>query len=83
MTFLPNPLGRSFGAPRTYRRALITGATSGIGAAFAQALPAATDLLLNGRNEEALVAAGFTGASAHGGDLVHIVEAVAAPAMRV
>lgn len=37
-----------------YRRALITGATSGIGAAFASELPRATDLLLAGRNEEKL-----------------------------
>lgn len=34
--------------------ALITGATSGIGEAFAHALPATTGLLLTGRNEEAL-----------------------------
>ena len=42
---------------RTYRRALITGATGGIGGAFADALPASTDLLLTGRNEERLAAA--------------------------
>lgn len=39
---------------REYRRALITGATSGIGAAFARALPATTGLLLSGRDEEKL-----------------------------
>lgn len=37
-----------------YRRALITGATSGIGAAFAHELPRTTDLLLSGRDEERL-----------------------------
>lgn len=39
---------------REYRRALITGATSGIGAAFARALPPTTDLLLSGRDEQRL-----------------------------
>ena len=37
-----------------YRNALITGATSGIGRAFAEALPEATDLVLTGRNEARL-----------------------------
>ncbi|MFC0388826.1 SDR family NAD(P)-dependent oxidoreductase [Muricoccus vinaceus] len=36
------------------RAALITGATSGIGEAFAHALPVTTNLLLTGRNGEAL-----------------------------
>jgi short-subunit dehydrogenase len=38
---------------RSYR-ALITGATSGIGAAFAEELPVRTDLLLTGRDTERL-----------------------------
>ncbi|TDQ85504.1 hypothetical protein A8950_0291 [Dongia mobilis] len=40
--------------PVTYRSALITGASSGIGAAFARALPRATALLLTGRDRERL-----------------------------
>ncbi|HVJ32062.1 MAG TPA: SDR family NAD(P)-dependent oxidoreductase [Terriglobia bacterium] len=40
----------------TFRTALITGASSGIGAAFARNLPRATNLLLTGRNHEKLVA---------------------------
>jgi short-subunit dehydrogenase len=39
---------------RSYRRALVTGATSGIGAAFAEELPVRTDLLLTGRDLERL-----------------------------
>lgn len=37
-----------------FQRALVTGATSGIGAAFAEALPLTMDLLLTGRNKEKL-----------------------------
>jgi short-subunit dehydrogenase len=39
----------------TFRTALITGASSGIGMAFARSLPRATNLLLTGRNHEKLV----------------------------
>ncbi|HWA47036.1 MAG TPA: SDR family NAD(P)-dependent oxidoreductase, partial [Dongiaceae bacterium] len=38
----------------TFRHALITGASSGIGAAFARALPKSTGLLLTGRDREKL-----------------------------
>jgi short-subunit dehydrogenase len=38
-----------------FRHALITGASSGIGAAFARALPKSTGLLLTGRDREKLV----------------------------
>jgi len=39
---------------RRYQRALVTGATSGIGTAFAEALPQETGLLLTGRDTAAL-----------------------------
>jgi uncharacterized protein len=42
--------------PSRYRMALITGATSGIGAAFSAALPSETGLLLTGRDPERLAA---------------------------
>lgn len=40
--------------PTRHRAALVTGATSGIGEAFARALPASTGLLLTGRDREKL-----------------------------
>jgi short-subunit dehydrogenase len=43
--------------PRRFDTALITGATSGIGAAFAEVLPSETHLLLTGRREARLQAA--------------------------
>jgi short-subunit dehydrogenase len=42
--------------PRTFRAALVTGASSGIGQALARSLPLETDLLLTGRDGEALAA---------------------------
>lgn len=41
---------------RAFKSAVVTGATSGIGAAFARALPAACDLLLTGRDGVRLAA---------------------------
>lgn len=45
---------RSRGPCRDHRAALITGASSGIGRAFAEALPASTRLVLTARSQEAL-----------------------------
>ena len=42
------------GSHQTYRWALVTGATSGIGAGFAQVLPEKTNLLITARNEARL-----------------------------
>ncbi|HZB92244.1 MAG TPA: SDR family NAD(P)-dependent oxidoreductase [Stellaceae bacterium] len=49
-------VGRS-NLPAGYRRALITGATSGIGAAFAEGMARETALVLTGRRQERLDAA--------------------------
>ena len=57
----------------SYRRALVTGATSGIGAAFARALPAHTALLLTGRNRDRLTE--MRAALKHPGREVDCVEA--------
>jgi uncharacterized protein len=57
------------------RRAVVTGASSGIGTAFAKALPEA-DLLLTGRDAEALEAlAGELRGGRDGGREVHVVAA--------
>jgi hypothetical protein len=57
----------------TYRTALITGASSGIGTAFARSLPRATNLLLTGRNHEKLV--GLAGELALNGREVKTITA--------
>jgi len=54
-------------ALRDYNSALITGASSGIGAAFAKILPTSTRLLLAGRNEQRLREVVNEVASAGGG----------------
>lgn len=58
---------------RAYRAALVTGASSGIGSAFARALPSETDLLLTGRDAEAL--GGLAGELASDERRVEILEA--------
>ncbi|MEC7658247.1 MAG: SDR family NAD(P)-dependent oxidoreductase, partial [Pseudomonadota bacterium] len=58
---------------KKYKRALITGATSGIGEAFVDVLPASTDLILTGRNAERLGA--LQERLAVGGRAVEIIEA--------
>ena len=58
---------------RPHEMALITGATSGIGASFARALPASTGLLLTGRNQAALDDAAQT--LAMGGRVVEVMAA--------
>lgn len=68
--FLPR-----FGSDRqkTYRMALVTGATSGLGRAFAMVLPQATDLVLTGRDQTVLDELGAD--LAHGGR--HVVTVAA------
>lgn len=56
-----------------WSRVLITGASSGLGKAFAEELPSSADLLLTGRNEEALQA--LREALAQPGRLVEVVTA--------
>lgn len=58
---------------RSYARALITGASGGIGRGFAERLPGATDLLLTGRNAERLEA--VAARVAKPGRLVKTIEA--------
>ncbi len=58
---------------RSYARALITGASGGIGRGFAERLPAATHLLLTGRNSERLEA--VAARVAKPGRLVETIEA--------
>jgi len=51
-----HPMCCGMGSRQTpFRAALITGASSGIGEAFARALPTATSILLTGRDERALL----------------------------
>lgn len=57
----------------TYQRALITGATSGIGEAFAEILPATTNLILTGRDADKLAA--LEERLAHKGREISILEA--------
>jgi uncharacterized protein len=57
----------------TYQRALITGATSGIGEAFAEILPASTNLILTGRDAGKLAV--LQERLAHKGRAIDILEA--------
>ena len=59
--------------PRTYAAALVTGASSGIGRAFARALPPASDLVLTGRDAAALGA--LAADLLHEGRRIEVVEA--------
>jgi short-subunit dehydrogenase len=59
--------------PRSSAAALVTGASSGIGRAFARALPAETDLLLTGRDAEALAA--LAAELMHEGRRIEVVQA--------
>ncbi len=59
--------------PRTYAAALVTGASSGIGTAFARALPPETDLVLTGRDGEAL--SGLAAELTREGRRIEVVQA--------
>ncbi len=61
-------------AKTSFRAALITGASSGIGEAFARALSASTSLLLTGRDEQALQRLSEDLRSGRLADLIHDVR---------